>query len=222
MMPSSKCGGGRGVFPIRANTDDLAHILPSFQKDLTRYVRKFVRSGDVVVDAGANIGVATLILSRSVGPDGKVISVEMMPDTARSLRRTIELNALPNVEVYENALSELPGQLVCAKVETGLHGQASIARSDNRTGLKEVSVTTTTLDALTEAQPDIRFLKLDLEGAEGLALRGGAETLSKTKAIFMETWYPDSDPALHLLTEAGFNVTLLGLDVLATRDVINE
>src|SRR5208282_3272360 len=38
--------------------------------------RQLVRPGDVVIDAGANNGVFTLVFARAVGPAGRVIAFE--------------------------------------------------------------------------------------------------------------------------------------------------
>lgn len=209
---------GFGIFAVRGGTDDLAHIMPSFQRTVLDMAKQYAKPGSTVIDAGANIGALTYAMSRYVGPNGKVLSVEMMPDTANILRQTIALNNLKNVTVFENALSDTDGLLVTARVEPGLHGQASIARDDDRTGLIDISVESTTLDKITDGQDEIAFIKMDLEGAEPLALAGGTETLRRTRAMMVEVWYPETDPAPRILKEAGFQISWHGLDVLAVRD----
>lgn len=110
------------------------------------------------------------------------------------------------------------GQQITAKLEPGLHGQASIARHDDRTGLIKISVESTTLDQITDGHDEIAFIKMDLEGAEPLALAGGAHTLRRTRALMVEVWYPDTDPTPRILQEAGFTITWHGLDILAVRN----
>lgn len=208
-----------GTFKVRRQTDDLAHIMPSFQKTVLDTAKQFAKAGATVIDAGANIGAMTYALSNFVGSGGRVLAIEMMPDNAAVLRENICLNGLDNVILFENALSDEAGRKIVAKFEPGLHGQASIARQDDRTGLIDVPVESVTLDQITDGCDEIAFIKMDLEGAEPLALAGGTETLRRTRAMIVEVWYPDTDPTPRILTEAGFSITFHGLDVLAVRDL---
>lgn len=206
-----------GTFPVRGGTDDLAHSVPDFQADVIEMIKRFATVGGVVIDAGANIGAMTVAASKCVGATGQVLAIEMMPDTAEILRNTINLNNLANVQVYQYALSNKSGDRVTAQVKPGLHGQASIARDDNRTGLIDVSVETMTLDEITAGYDKIDFIKMDIEGAEPMALRGAADTLRKTSAMIVEVLNPDTSETPKMLEEAGFQLTWKGRDVLAVR-----
>src|SRR5919204_3156477 len=55
------------------------------------------KEGDIVVDVGAHIGPYTIIASKRVGPNGKVVSIEADPDNFDLLNRNIHLNKLSNV-----------------------------------------------------------------------------------------------------------------------------
>jgi hypothetical protein len=65
----------------------------------------------------------------------------------------------------------------------GRWGMASIVRGDS-TGSRDIA--TTTLDAILKDEPRVRLIKLDLEGAEPLALAGAMETLRKTEQLVFE------------------------------------
>lgn len=69
-------------------------------------LHELVKPGDTVVDGRANIGAITVLLARRIGPSGRVIPVEMMPDMAARLRRNIALNGPTNVEVSSNSLKQ--------------------------------------------------------------------------------------------------------------------
>lgn len=191
---------GVGRFKIRANTDDLYHVLPARESAVLEYISSHLREGDIFVDAGANIGFYTIYASKIVGPKGRVIAVEMMPDTADVLRNHIELNGLENVEVIAKALSEKGGDFVIASVPEGKFGQASISRKGNK-GARRIRVETSTLNHIID-QP-VRLLKMDLEGAEFSALKGGLPVLNKVKAIIFEELSGDAR-ARQLLIDKGF------------------
>lgn len=210
---------GLGYFSIRRRTDDLPHIIPNNFARLFASIRQNATIGDTVVDAGANIGAVTVFMSRLVGENGRVIAVEMMPDTAARLRNTIALNALNNVVLVEKALSERGGEIVVATVEPGLHGQASIANPD-RAGRETttVEVETTTLEAVLSDAGDVTVLKLDLEGAEPAALRGAGRALARVRAILFESWKADGGETRAMLLASGYDVQPVdGRNFLAVR-----
>lgn len=209
---------GLGTFRVRGRSDDLGHLVPKHSKLLRSIIAKRVKTGDAVVDAGANIGVVSIILANAVGPAGRVVAVEMMPDTASCLRRNIELNHAGNVTVVESALSDAAGQIVRASVRPGLYGQASIANQASQHETVQIEVRTTTLDDVTKDLSAIAFLKMDLE-VEHIALAGARETLRRTRAVFFESWSPDGGDAARILCDAGFGLTQVdGRNFLAVRD----
>ena len=114
---------GVGEFSVRAHTDDLYHTLPSRETRVFATIRSYLRSGDTFVDAGANIGVYSVLASRLVGQQGRVISFEMMPETAHILRDHLLENQCRNAIVIEGALSDKSGQQVTAYVKGEKHGQ---------------------------------------------------------------------------------------------------
>jgi FkbM family methyltransferase len=210
---------GYGRFAVRGGSDDLAHVLASNHRALFSAMSAKLKPGDIAIDGGANIGGVTVFMAQCVGPKGKVIAVEMMPDTAALLRRNLALNALENVDVVEKALADTAGGVITARVRLGVFGQASITPLDTRSdGAREVHVPKTTLDAVCAAAPRIALIKIDLEGAEMTALAGATETLKKTDAIIFESWVGKDCPVSKLLEKLGFKISNLdGRNFLAER-----
>ena len=200
----------RGIFQfkIRRFTDDLYAVLPFRERAVLKEIQSLLRPGDCFVDAGANIGFYSIAASRWVGPKGCVIAIEMMPDTAAILRSNIEINGCNNVHVIEYALSSKDGEDVVARVKEGKHGQASFVVNNN--GLRTVSVRTITLDKLSTDIDHVRLMKMDLEGAEALALKGAVQLLSKTDVIIFESLEGINDGEVEkCLYDAGYTVNSL-------------
>lgn len=211
-----------GVFTVRADCDDFLHVLPVTHKDLVTQIDNLLEKGDVAIDAGANIGAITVHMAKSVSQTGKVLAIEMMPDTAIQLKKNLKHNMLEWVEVIELALSEKSGQKIFAEVAEGFFGQASISEDRVISGAKKVEVSTTTLDDLTADIEQIAVIKMDLEGAEMQALQGAKKTLEKTKAIVFESWESDGGDVVGLLRANGFDIsTIDGLNFLATNRSLN-
>ena len=212
-----------GRFMLRARSDDLWHVMPWREKALLEEIERRLKPGDVFIDAGANIGVYTVLASRLVGPSGRVIAVEMMPDTADRLEAHVRINELHNVTVVRQALSDASGGIVTATVQAGKFGQATIAEDSERYGLgTRIEVTSTTLDDVTAGIASIALMKMDLEGAEMPALRGGASTMTKLQALVYESWgttRSESHPVDKMLGESGFRLAQIdGNNWLASRE----
>ena len=137
-----------------------------------------IKEGDVVIDAGANIGLFSILASFKVKDKGKVIAIEPEPNNLKILKQNVELNKLINVIVIPKALYDKPGKMVSIKGE----GVGAYVSEDDE-GLVE----TTTIDKIVEEtglKP--RILKMDIEGSEGKALIGGINTLKHLELIEME------------------------------------
>ena len=209
-----------GRFRLRERSDDLYHVLPRREPGIFTALADLLEPGDVFIDAGANIGVYTVLASQLVGPSGRVISIEMMPDTATRLEEHVLINRLTNVSIVRKALSDIAGQTVMASVEIGKHGRASIA---GRSGglLHTVPVSTTTLDDVVNGIDLVRLMKMDIEGVELAALRGSRSLLRRLNHLIYESWgesKEEHDPVDALLKAAGFELsTIDGNNRLATN-----
>ncbi len=204
-------------FAIRARSDDLGHIRQRTHQRLICALLAHLPPGGVAIDAGANIGIFTANFSQAVGPSGRVIAVEMMPETANSLRRTIALNDLGNVDLVEMALSDQAGMVLTIGMPDASHfGQASIIRNLDGGG-RSIAVATTTLDDVTNGLERVHVMKMDLEGAELLALKGARRTLQITDAILYEV--AEDDAAIdRIFTDNGYRIRRIdGLNKLAER-----
>ena len=138
----------------------------------TALLRRYLHSGDVCVDAGANNGIVTLVAGKQVGPTGRVYAFEPHPATYARLTANIERNRLTNVVAFNVGLSDHSGR---AELFTALDdGQNSLhAGGESKTEVR--------LEALDGILPETRvdFVKIDVEGSELAALRGMSSCLSR-------------------------------------------
>jgi len=192
---------------------DNPHVLPWHEKAVFRALSKYLRVGDVFIDAGANIGIYTVLASKLVGPSGRVICIEMIPDTIKELENHIYLNELQNVTIIKNALSDTSGKTVTASVEIGKYGKATISEvAEVHKEVTQIQVSTTTLDRITIDIPFIRLMKMDLEGVELQALTGGQELLKRLEYLIYERRRDskvESNPVDTYLINFGFRLDML-------------
>jgi len=174
--------------PQRRGPAKLAYIFRDRYDDELAMVRRFVGLGDRAIDIGANIGIYTVVLASLVGPSGHVLAVEAASANISVLQRSIALNDFDNVTVVHTAVSNREGT-----VKFGLHsdpGRSSLVAETDRFE----SVGLTRLDSLVLARP-VRFVKIDIEGAEPLAFLGAEIILSGDRPTIQFESTPGADSA---------------------------
>jgi FkbM family methyltransferase len=162
-----------------------------------------------IIDAGANIGLASLWLSE-VFPDAEVIAVEPDPATFSLLETNLHENDRSRVEAVAAALTSRSGttELMVDPARPGnLHQSLDPARMDGAA----VEVPAVALSELIDGPVDL--LKLDVEGAEHDVITElvSSGALSQVKALAME-YHHHIDPEverfgemLSMLEAAGFS-----------------
>lgn len=144
------------------------------------FFERFLRAGDVVVDAGANIGLLTLRAAKTVGQDGKVISIEPHPETFLWLEKNCSLNKFVNIDLRNIAVGNEEKKVSFTNFKI---------KDVNKISEKEgtLSLPMTTLDVLCADISRCMLLKLDVEGFELPALFGAEQLIKKTDVIMFES-----------------------------------
>jgi len=146
--------------------------------------------GDVVVDAGANIGLFSLLASARVGSDGSVLAMEPNPENYQRLSAHVGRNHCRNVRVFPYALGA-PGQSDVWMVGEGIRAQVVEGLGG------QYSVHSVTVDELVREQglrPTV--LKMDIEGSEREAFGGLKESLRSIRAVTIEIHDPIGEGAV--------------------------
>jgi FkbM family methyltransferase len=156
--------------------------LGSYEYDKQKKFEKMVKPGSVVYDLGGHVGFYSLLASEIVGPTGKVFVFEPFPKNLNYLHRHLQINNVCNVVVMEAAVSGKSGIMNFSE------GPSSSMGHLNSEGSMKVKVVT--IDELYSKGelplPD--FVKIDIEGAEYLALTGAKDVLEKSHpVIFLAT-----------------------------------
>jgi len=157
-LKARPCDGvGRVLFYFREHGDDLFG-----------FMEKYLKPGMTFVDVGANIGSHTLHASRLVGRTGKVFSIEADPKTFDLLQRNIRSNGVTNAHLLNRCVSD-------KKAEVLFNVDSNSARSSLvRQGASQINLHADCLDDLLPSGLPVDLLKIDVEGAELLVLKGAA------------------------------------------------
>ncbi len=180
-----------------------------------------LKEGDVAVDVGAHWGYFTLLAAKYCGPSGKVLAFEPHPRNYALLTRSVAANQLTNVVPLQKAVSDRCGTgLLQEGSWSSFHSLCPMPsqwRRGPEGGGGPIRIETTTLDHLfhsSSVRP--RLIKLDIEGAEPLALAGARSliTASPDLAIVLEFNPGYLGPAaardlLETLASWGFRVSII-------------
>ena len=146
-----------------------------------------LRSGDVMLDVGANIGWYSVLCDRMAEPGAAIFAFEPDPDNAALLRANLERNHASRVQVVTNAVSDSEREATLHRYGGGNRGQHTLLPLYPG---DDIAVKTTTLDAFwARAALDarrLRLVKIDIEGHEAAAMRGSAGVLARTELLLME------------------------------------
>lgn len=187
-----------------------------YEIDEMRVFKSFIKEGMIVVDIGANIGYYSLAAAKLVGNKGLVYAVEPEINNYNLLLKNIEVNNYKNIIPVNKAVSDKDGycELYIDNYNYGGHSFAKDNILYGETHSKKVE--TITLDTLLKDKK-VDILKIDVQGAEGLIIKGGKNVLNNENIIvFMELWAKGSSnlgisslELVDLLREYGFNIGVI-------------
>jgi FkbM family methyltransferase len=141
---------------------------------------ELVRPHSLVLDIGANMGLFSL-LSASRG--ARVVAFEPSRLLAARLSENLALNRLPNVHLVTEAVSNSQGTISFYETRAGNCGVGRVfAFGHNLNGGPSYSVNTNTVDFYVARFGMPALIKMDIEGAEWLALQGASETFKRPDA----------------------------------------
>jgi FkbM family methyltransferase len=141
-----------------------------------------IRPGAVVADIGANIGIWSALLSRAVGPEGRVVAFEPSPDNLTLLRSNLERNHCSNVEIVAAAVGKSSGR---ASFQTTTAGATHHLAADGSAG--DISVELVSLDEHAAAtSTSFDAVKIDIEGFEPDAFEGMSAVLDGRPLLLTE------------------------------------
>lgn len=155
-----------------------------YESAVTDVVNRVLSEGMTFVDIGANIGYFSLLASGLVGESGRVYAVEPYPYNLKLLNFNLMLNACKNVEVLPFALAQKKGFLQYDD-SAGNSGNVLALDSHLETMLDEVLVYAVRLDDVLANDTPINLIKMDIEGAEYLALQGMQRIVQQYRPVII-------------------------------------
>ncbi|WP_460574093.1 FkbM family methyltransferase, partial [Flavobacterium koreense] len=165
--------------------EGLYPIVPDFA-----YYQHFykTKSGDIVIDAGANVGHLSIYFSKKVEKNGMIHCFEPDKFNNELFNQNIKLNVdlNDNIKIYDLLLWDKNEEIDFE--EAGTVGSSAVWFSGNNAVVKKQAVT---IDSWAKENniKKLDFVKMDIEGAEIEALNGTIETIQTLKPNFAIATY---------------------------------
>lgn len=185
----------------------LGYYFDTYEPAMTKAFIESVKEGDVVYDIGSHIGYYALLASVLVGESGKVLAFEPLPRNCKYLVKHIKINKCRNIIPIFCAVTDKNGIVAFKENDNPFTGEINVDASSMFVG-------GTSLD---ELKPSPNVIRMDVEGAEALVLKGGLGTLKKHHPIILfEAHHPGGldrllNECIKILRECGYKkIKLIG------------
>lgn len=133
-----------------------------------------ITAGDVVIECGAHHGCTTVMLSKWVGDQGRILAFEPQQSNCDIIERNIALNKLRNVVLERKAVGAKRGE---AAIDGASNSSITLSGEGQVVGLVP-------LDDYAHLNPTL--LKIDVEGFEFEVLSGACKILATRPKIALE------------------------------------
>ena len=168
--------------------------IADFQGEIGFFVRN-IRPGNRVLDLGANVGLFTLLFARCVGPSGMVYAFEPGPLSTALLTANVILNGYQNVIIERAAVTDRSGDVSLYVCSSGESDNRIAGMGHEHLHGSRVTVRGIALDDYFGAGECVDVVKMDIQGAEQVALHGMEKLLSRSPNIQIVMEYMPASPA---------------------------
>lgn len=168
-------------------------MLGEFSEEEIDLFHQWIKPGNIVIEAGANIGTHTVPLAKLVGRDGVVVAYEPQRVVFQTLCANLALNSIENVHA----------RCACLGAKNGVAFMPSLnySSTNNFGGVSALSggsgeqCNVQTIDGL--GLPRVDFIKADVEGMELDVLLGAQKTIAQHKPfLYLEHDRPEKAQAV--------------------------
>ena len=181
--------GGQKLYLDKEDSLLLSTRKDSYDKFEIECLKRIIKKGDIVVDLGANIGYYTLILAQLVGEFGHVYAFEPEPSNFELLSKNVKENNHNHVTLVQKAVSDKNSKINLYVSKRNLASHRIFDGEDKR---ESIEIDVITLDEyFKNFEKPIKFIKIDVEGAEGATLLGASKIIKNSKnLVIMMEYFP--------------------------------
>jgi FkbM family methyltransferase len=175
-------------------------------------LQQYLRPGMVFYDIGANIGFFSLLASRIVGKDGRVIAFEADPEIAARLRLHVRRNDFLALSIEQSAVWSEASMVLFERTDPAMSPDRGLGHVVSKSAGDTIQVNAVSLDEYVRTAPAPDFLKCDVEGAEVEVFRGAQRLLTEKRPIILCEMHSKENHRVLLEEFARFGYTCKCID----------
>jgi FkbM family methyltransferase len=249
--PSNKIAGYlkfNGVFSVKLSKNEQLKILNDFStipslifwKGFDGYEKysletwiELSKNSTVTLDVGANFGLFGLV-TKTVNPRSEVIFIEPLERNVNRINRNLAINQF-NAKVLESAMGDKEGTITFYDMDSsentiGSIDQDFVEKHQHSTRIIPIEVTMITIDSLVIAEElkNVDLIKIDVEGADYLTIKGSMDTLNKfnPNVLIEITDQENAQKINQLLTQLNFKYFIFEINevkgLISCQDVLTK
>ncbi|MEC7840340.1 MAG: FkbM family methyltransferase [Chlamydiota bacterium] len=203
-----------GSFDIDSRVDIIKNVIRSqntWEPEIVELLHKYARVDSVAIDCGAHIGTHSVLLSKLVGENGKVIVFEPQSKLFQELINNLKINNLQNVSAYKCAVGRCNDTVTLEKPVIDNEGGTKL-------GIGGEKIQMIPIDSL--HLNNVSLIKIDVENHEYDVLLGAKETILNSKPVIIleilgnvytpiENRTEQAQKIFDLLTEMGYEYSFI-------------
>jgi FkbM family methyltransferase len=155
------------------------YVFGSYELPTIHFLEKALKSGNNVLDIGAQVGYTALVFSKIIGANGKIFAFEPERANYASLQKNLGLNNISNVKTFKKAVAETAKSIRLYLSNDNNAGSHSTVFNDRTLKNEFEEVEAITVDSMMPELPKISCIKIDVEGAEIDVITGAKELLKR-------------------------------------------
>jgi FkbM family methyltransferase len=146
------------------------------------FYKDYLKTGDTVVDIGANIGQLAIGAAKIIGDGGAVYAFEPHPVVYSYLSKNIALNKCRHISAFNMAVGNEAGVL---SISNKNNDDQNVILNNQGSGITVKQIKLNDADI---SGSNIELLKVDVEGYEKYVFQGASQVLERTECIYYESW----------------------------------
>jgi FkbM family methyltransferase len=157
------------------------------ERDVVAFLQRHVPRGAVVADVGTFAGYYTLLLSRLVGPEGRVHAFEPVPENFEMATANIRQNVRSNVELNQVAVGAKDGEAVFQRLKALYMPYGGLLTKQDESRHHMTVVNMRSLDSYLSERgwPPLALAKIDVEASEADVVEGMEEAIRRFSPVLL-------------------------------------
>jgi len=174
-----------------------------YERENLRLIQQFLKPATTIFDVGANIGLMAIPLLWD-NKDINVVSVEASPNSLGYLNKTHAASLLRDRwTIIDKAVADEPGVVEFHLSQTANGALDGLKNTERTAIVNTIKIDCTTIDIIWAglSNPTVSFIKIDIEGADLLALKGGVGCINACRPVILMEWNQTNIKAFELIND---------------------